>query len=128
MVDLKFRKMKVAVIGSRTFTNKEQLFDTLNNLEKHGAPSGAISLIVSGGAIGADKLAETFATEYGIELLIFRPEYEKYGRNAPLKRNLKIIDSAEIVVAFWDGISRGTKQGVEYANSQKKKVIIVPSI
>lgn len=117
--------MKVAVIGSRTFTNKKQLFATLKNLKRYGAPSEEISLIVSGGAVGADYFAEAFAKDNGIDSLIFRPEYSRYGRNAPLKRNLKIIDAADIVVAFWDGTSRGTKHGIDYAHLQKKNVIIV---
>lgn len=38
----------------------------------------------------------------------FLPEYGKYGRAAPLKRNLQIIEYADLVLAFWDGESRGT--------------------
>ncbi|MFZ6014266.1 MAG: DUF2493 domain-containing protein [Bacteroidota bacterium] len=117
--------MRVAVIGSRRFENKGKLFATLSSLESHGVPSGKISLIVSGGALGADKLAEAFALEHGIPLLIFRPEYDRFGRNAPLKRNFKIVDSADLVVAFWDGVSRGTKHGIDYAIRQKKRVIVV---
>ena len=40
----------------------------------------------------------------------FRPDYKRYGRGAaPLKRNLQIIEYADIVLAFWDGTSKGTK-------------------
>ena len=37
------------------------------------------------------------------------PEYERFGRAAPLKRNITIIENADLVLAFWDGKSRGTK-------------------
>jgi len=46
---------------------------------------------------------------HGIKLTEFLPEYDKYGRSAPLKRNITIIAHAELVLAFWDGKSRGTK-------------------
>jgi hypothetical protein len=111
-------EMKIAVIGSRGFTDQELLFKTLDKLPGK-------EVIVSGGAKGADKLAEVYAKERGIETEIYLPEYDRYGRGAPLKRNLKIVDAADLVVAFWDGKSRGTKFGIDYAGKQKKKVIIV---
>ena len=46
---------------------------------------------------------------YDIKLTEFLPEYEKYGRSAPLKRNITIIEHSDLVLAFWDGASRGTK-------------------
>lgn len=39
----------------------------------------------------------------------FLPDYEKYGRSAPLRRNISIIEYSDLVLAFWDGRSRGTK-------------------
>ena len=39
----------------------------------------------------------------------FLPEYARYGKSAPLKRNLQIIDYADLVIAFWDGSSRGNE-------------------
>ena len=107
--------MKVAIIGSRDFNDYDLLVKTLEEL--------AISLIVSGGAKGADSLAERYAIEHEIETLIFKPDYKLYNRGAPLKRNLQIIDASEFVIAFWDGKSRGTKHAIDYAHSQKKNVI-----
>lgn len=52
-----------------------------------------VTEIVSGGAKGID---------IGIKLTEFLPEYEKYRRGAPLKRNLQIIDYADLVLAFWE--------------------------
>lgn len=47
-----------------------------------------VSEIVSGGAKGIDTCAKEYALAHGIKLTEFLPEYEKYGRSAPLKRNL----------------------------------------
>ncbi len=91
--------MKVAVIGSRNLQIK--------NLEKY-LPADTTE-IISGGAKGVDTSAREFALAHSIKLTEFLPEYDKYGRGAPLKRNITIIEHADLVLAFWDGKSRGTK-------------------
>lgn len=90
--------MKVAVIGSRGLT--------VLNLGEY-LPEGTDE-IVSGGAKGIDASAREYAQSHGIRLTEFLPEYDKYGRSAPLKRNITIIEHADLVLAFWDGSSRGT--------------------
>ena len=99
--------MKTAVIGSRGLT--------VDNLRKYLPPE--TTEIVSGGAAGIDTCAENYAVENDLKLTVFLPEYKKYGRSAPLKRNIEIINYADIVLAFWDGKSRGTKFVID--NCQK---------
>ena len=65
--------------------------------------------IVSGGARGVDTSAKEYALAHGLKLTEFLPEYDKFGRGAPLKRNIMIIEYADLVLAFWDGKSHGTK-------------------
>lgn len=96
--------MKVAIIGSRGLTVKY--------MEQY-LPSNTTE-IVSGGAKGVDTCAREYALAHGIKLTEFKPDYARYGRNAaPLKRNLSIIKYADIVLAFWDGSSHGTKWVIE---------------
>ena len=95
--------MKTAVIGSRGITSV--------NLEKYLPPE--TKEIVSGGAKGVDTVAKEYAIRTGLKLTEFLPEYDKYGRGAPLKRNISIIEYADMVLAFWDGKSRGTKFVIE---------------
>lgn len=104
--------MKVAVIGSRGLTVK--------NLEKYLPPD--TTEIISGGARGIDACAREYAVSHGIKLTEFLPEYEKYGKNAPLKRNITIIEAADIVLAFWDGKSHGTKFVIEKCREVGKTV------
>jgi len=110
--------MKIAVIGSRGFNDYNLIEQTLNKVE-------SISKIISGGANGADTLAEQYANKNNIEILIFKPDYKKYNRGAPLKRNLQIIDSADIIFAFWDGESKGTLHAINYARKSGKEVNII---
>ena len=104
--------MKLAVIGSRGLTVKD--------LGKY-IPEG-VTEIVSGGAKGIDACAREYAIQNGIKLTEFLPEYEKYGRSAPLKRNLLIINYADEVIAFWDGASKGTKYVIDNCKKMDKKI------
>ena len=91
--------MKVAVIGSRGLT--------VSDFGRY-LPENTTE-IVSGGAKGVDTSAKEYAKSNGIKLTEFLPEYTRFGRSAPLKRNITIIEYSDIVLAFWDGKSRGTK-------------------
>ena len=95
--------MRVAVIGSRGLT--------VPHLERF-LPDN-VTEIVSGGARGVDTSAAQWARAHGVPLTEFLPEYEKYGRRAPLLRNLTIIDYSDLVLAFWDGQSHGTAFVIE---------------
>ena len=109
--------MRYAVIGSRTFDNYSILFDVL---EKH-----YISQIVSGGAKGADSLAARYANEKGIPLVVFLPDWDKYDKKAGFVRNKEIVKASDILLAFWNGQSRGTKHSIDYAKKLNIKTIIV---
>lgn len=91
--------MRAAIVGSRNL-KVDQLDRYLPN---------ETTEIVSGGARGIDTCARQWANSHSIKLTEFLPEYEKYGRSAPLRRNITIIQNADLVLAFWDQKSRGTK-------------------
>ena len=97
--------MKVAVVGSRSISRAD--------ISRYIPPD--TDLIISGGAIGVDKLAEEYADKKGIKKLILYPEYELYGKSAPLIRDKLIVDHADLVIAVWDGVSRGTEFTISYA-------------
>ncbi|MFW6226284.1 MAG: DUF2493 domain-containing protein [bacterium] len=113
--------MKIAVIGSRNFTDYELLKSKLDKIHERKI----ITCIVSGGAKGADKLSERWADENGIEKLIFIPDWNKYGKRAGFLRNEDIIKNADAVVAFWDGVSKGTQHGINLSKKHEKSCLIV---
>jgi hypothetical protein len=113
--------MKLAVVGSRGFNDYELLKSKLDKI--HSVKP--ISVIVSGGAQGADSLGERWARENRIEILIFLPEWDKYGKSAGYKRNVQIIESADAVIAFWDGESKGTQHSINIAKEKNKPTAII---
>ena len=107
--------MKVAVVGSRGLS--------VSNLGDY-LPKETTE-IISGGAKGVDTSARLYAQANGIKLTEFLPDYEKYpGKIAPLKRNILIIEAADLVLAFWDGKSRGTKFVIDNCRKIGKRVIV----
>lgn len=101
--------MKVAIVGSRTISEIE--------LSCH-LPKETTE-IISGGAKGVDTIAALYAQEQKIRLTVFLPEYQKFGRAAPLKRNAQIVSAAEMVLVFWDGQSAGTRHVIDMCEKTK---------
>lgn len=109
--------MQVAVIGSRGFNDYELVVRTLSNLH--------ITLLISGSAKGADSLGERYANENNIETLIFKPDWEKHGKAAGMIRNTDIVNNSELIVAFWDQTSKGTKDSIDKAKKLGKKIVVI---
>lgn len=105
------RTVIVAVIGSRNFSDYNLLESTLISMPN-------ITQIISGGAKGADSLAATYAVQHQLPLAIFRPDWKTYGKGAGIVRNRQIMEVAEMVVAFWDGTSKGTANSLKLAKSK----------
>ena len=116
--------MKVAIIGSRKFTNQKlfnKIIDRLFAKETFLNVNG----IVSGGAKGTDTLAENYANEHGIEMKIFLPDWDGLGKSAGFKRNYQIWEEADIGIAFWDGVSKGTSHSFSISKNMNKKLVVV---
>ena len=112
--------MKIAIIGSRDFKNKELLDTTMKNIQERTT----IDKIISGGAKGADTLGVQWANKNSIETLVFNPDFKKHKR-AYHFRNRQIVKEADLIVAFWNGYSTGTKYTVTFAKTLEKELIVV---
>ena len=106
--------MKIAIVGSRSITEVE--------IEKHISECYEI---VSGGAVGVDRLAAQYAQDNAIKLTVFLPEYERYARAAPIIRNKKIVEYCDKILVFWDNKSKGTKFVIEYARKISKPCEVI---
>lgn len=110
---------RVAIVGSRSFG---PLGAVRGFIMQHCT---AAKEIVSGGARGVDTCAQESALALGIPTKIYIPDWEGEGRSAGFKRNVLIIKRAQIVVAFWDGVSRGTRHSLRLAFRYKRRVHVV---
>ena len=126
--------MKIAVVGSRDFIKEsavEAFIDQILMMEYKNFPCNPYHdltnkdiIIVSGGARGIDKYAETFANRNAIKTKIFEANWNRYGKGAGFIRNQLIIDEAHKVIAFWDGKSKGTKHSIDLAIKGNKPIDI----
>lgn len=105
----------VLICGSRSIKNL--------NIGRYIRPSSC-GAIIHGGAIGVDTIADSWAKANNIETIIYKPNYKIYGKRAPLVRDEEMVDFADVVIAFYDGKSRGTLYTINYARKTNKKTII----
>jgi predicted Rossmann fold nucleotide-binding protein DprA/Smf involved in DNA uptake len=110
--------MKIAVVGSRKFSDYKMMEEFLDELPH------PITLIVSGGARGADVLAERYAEKHNIPTKIFLPDWS-IGKAAGPIRNALIVAECDVLVCFWDGESRGSKNSHDLALKQNKIVYLI---
>ena len=118
--------MKAVVAGGRDFKDYKLLKYTLDSFQQE---YGNITEVVSGTAIGVDKLGEQYANENNIPIKRFVPDWKGLGKKAGHVRNRQMGDYAKehngMLVAFWDKQSKGTKGMIDYANQIGLKSVVV---
>ena len=128
--------MKIAIVGSRTFNDKDLALEVIGTY----FPIYNIECIISGGAKGADTIGKEIASILNLPYIEYPAEWDNlevkpcsiqykngtpYNALAGFNRNCKIVDEADVVVAFHDGRSHGTKHTLRYCSKVKKKTFIV---
>lgn len=113
--------MKVIVAGSRDFTDYEYVAEHLDKYLKNFKDI----IIVSGGAQGVDALGEEYAEYYGHHVKRFKANWKEHGRAAGLIRNKQMAEYADMLIAFWDGESPGTKDMIDNAKRLKLATKII---
>ena len=103
--------MNLAIVGSRSL-----------NIDLNKFITQMPDKIITGDAYGVDRSARIFAIEHNIELKIFKPDYFKFRKSAPIIRNINIVNSCDKLIAFWDGKSYGTMHAVKIANKKNKQI------
>lgn len=113
--------MKLVVAGSRGIKNYTFIAGKLEEvIEIYGIDTNSLE-IVHGGARGVDHRAEDWARIHGVEQTVFEPDYKKYGSSyAPIQRNAEMAEYADILVAVWDGESRGTHNMITHMLARGK--------
>lgn len=111
--------MKVLVCGGRDFSDWRLLQETLEGLHRHRP----FSLVITGGASGADDLAARWGHYAKLPVCIFPANWKHLGKAAGTARNRAMMDlgKPDVVVAFPGGI--GTAHMADYAARAGAEVI-----
>ena len=117
--------MKVIIAGGRDFTNVNVMATTLNNLQDvdHVIEIEKLTLIC-GMARGADLTAYKLFSEVGLPVKMYPADWDQYGKSAGYIRNKQMADVADMLIAFWDGESRGTAHMIDTMKQQHKSVFV----
>lgn len=113
-------RVRVVVTGSRGWTNAGAIHRRLSLL-----PEG--STIIHGRAgSGADWIADVYARQLDFDVVRMPADWDLYGRRAGIVRNIEMLNTdPELVLAFWDGESRGTRHCVEEARKRGIPVEVI---
>ena len=114
----------IAVGGSRFFDNYQMLKKELDSVITNIKCTDSIK-IISGHCRGTDFLAEMYAQERGFALELYPAKWSEYGRCAGVIRNMEMVNNSDLIVAFWDGKSKGTKNLINNAVALSKPCKIV---
>lgn len=109
--------MVIAIVGTRKPTLSYEEWKTLVDVEIKSEDA-----ILSGGAKGIDSYAKQLALDLNVRCIEYKPEYSKYGRPATFVRNQKIVDRADLILAFPSEESRGTYDTIRRAQKANKEL------
>jgi hypothetical protein len=115
--------MKIAVSGSRNYPHPSVVRDAVADY----IVNGNCGTVVHGGAKGVDTIADSAARSLGCPTEVIRPNYAAFPgreRAAPLARNTRIIEEADVVLVFWDEESRGTADTIKKARAAAKPLLL----
>lgn len=109
--------MNVIVAGSRAIADEEYIYsvidDVLHSNDIH------VKKIISGGANGVDKIAIEYAKERNLSYHVENAQWKHYGKQAGMIRNFEMSKLGDILIAIWDGHSKGTKNMIDICNKNR---------
>ena len=116
--------MRFIIAGGRDFTDYTYMLNTAVPVVKFACFVGHEITILCGCAPGADTMGEIIAKEQGWKVERFPADWQKHGKSAGYKRNLEMAESADRLIAYWDGKSKGTKHMIDIAKERFIPTII----
>ena len=114
--------MKAIIVGSRSLDTEKHKWYITNYLDRF---SSKIDLVICGGAKGPDLFGAEWAKSRNISIQYFYPDWDKHGKGAGMIRNLQMIAAGDTLIAFWDGVSKGTKHSIDSALKEGLKTVLV---
>lgn len=121
--------MRVLVCGSRYFKNEKFLYDLLTLVHRPIGKEPVFTVLIQGGAKGADYYASIYARSNQIPCEEYEADWDKYGKSAGPIRNSKMLSEGkpDLVIAFIDGAGPGTNNMIKLAEKSGVQVMKVSS-
>ena len=117
--------LRVIVAGGRDFTNINVMAAILNNLQDVDHVIEIEKLIlICGMARGADLTAYKLFKEVGLPVEMYPADWDQHGKQAGYIRNTQMANVADMLIAFWDGSSPGTKHMITTARKHNLNVLV----
>lgn len=131
--------MRIIICGSRSFSNysffREKSIEIINEWLDGDTSKLSELQIVSGGAVGPDKMAENLCLEYGLKNVVFPANWAEFGKRAGYIRNSAMVDYAIddpkrqcLIIAFWDNHSPGTYDMIRQAELLEVPIKIIKTV
>jgi hypothetical protein len=117
------REFRVVVAGGREFKDYSLLKRKLNHVLSSKVDTHTI-VIVCGKARGADRLGEQYAKEMGYKVQYHEADWDGLGKSAGYRRNEEMAKHSEATVAFWDGVSSGTKHMIDLTEQYGNLLVV----
>lgn len=119
--------MILLVAGSRTFEDWPRFVSTLDGYIFELLSNNAVDEmeIISGGARGADGMAERYAKEFGFNFVCYPADWNTYKKSAGYRRNVDMGKACDTGIVFWDGRSKGAKHMIDILAGMNKPCKIV---
>ena len=115
--------MRVLVCGSRKFDDPAAARDAIA-VRLNKLPDDAV--LIHGGADGADMWADSIAYALQLETHVYPADWEQHGRSAGILRNDDMLDTKpDLVIAFWNGESKGTHYTIHEAKRRGIRVEVI---
>lgn len=128
------KELRIIIAGGRNFDDFPLLMKKCNeilyNIDNRYEDFETVR-IISGTAKGADQLGERFAKVFGYPVYLFPANWDMYGKSAGYRRNAEMAmfakadNSIGVLIAFWDGKSKGTKHMIDLANKNELEVNVI---
>ena len=110
---------RIIVAGSRNYKDYRRISAVLSEFIRKFSEDGVRPEFISGGCRGVDTLAERFCKLHNYPIKIFEADWATHGKKAGYLRNKQMAEYAAedngMLIAFWDGESKGTKMMVDLA-------------
>lgn len=93
--------IRLLVSGSRSLTDREYLFRSLDTVVRERIPANEPVVLVHGGAQGADRLAAQWARERGHETEPHPADWRRHRKRAGGLRNQEMVDAGADRAVFF---------------------------